>query len=179
MGGLFSWFWERPPAAVVLLGLDAAGKSTAVGLLKTGEALPMAPTIGMTVEKVMVDGCEVTIWDIGGQSKLRPLWKEYFTNCQGMAFMVDAADRQRFDEANESMHTILRDVSVDVPILILVNKVDLPTAASAAQVRATVRPPARFTKVEYVECVARDKTHEGLVKGMVWLVRNVDRSVRM
>ena len=29
------------------------------------------------------------MWDVGGQDKIRPLWRHYFQNTQGLIFVVD------------------------------------------------------------------------------------------
>ena len=59
---------------VVMLGLDAAGKTTILYKLHIGEVLSTVPTLGFNVEKVQYKNVMFTVWDVGGQEKLRPLW---------------------------------------------------------------------------------------------------------
>lgn len=68
-----SWFGSKE-MRVVMLGLDAAGKTTILYKLHIGEVLTTVPTIGFNVEKVQYKNVMFTVWDVGGQEKLRPLW---------------------------------------------------------------------------------------------------------
>jgi tripartite motif-containing protein 23 len=67
---------------VVTLGLDGAGKTSVLFKLKQNEFMTMLPTIGFNVETVEYKNLKFTIWDVGGQHKLRPLWKHYYLNTQ-------------------------------------------------------------------------------------------------
>jgi hypothetical protein len=69
---------STPILQVVMLGLDAAGKTTILYKLHIGEILSTVPTIGFNVEKVQYKNVMFTVWDVGGQEKLRPLWRHYF-----------------------------------------------------------------------------------------------------
>lgn len=73
---------------VVTLGLDGAGKTSILFKLKQNEFMTMLPTIGFNVETVEYKNLKFTIWDVGGQHKLRPLWKHYYLNTQvGTSFV--------------------------------------------------------------------------------------------
>lgn len=67
---------------VVTLGLDGAGKTSVLFKLKQNEFITQIPTIGFNVETVEYKNLKFTIWDVGGQPKLRPLWKHYYLNTQ-------------------------------------------------------------------------------------------------
>ncbi len=65
--------------------------------------------------------------DVGGQDKIRPLWRHYYTGTQGLIFVVDCADRDRIDEARQELHRIINDREMrDTIILVFANKQDLP-----------------------------------------------------
>lgn len=67
------------------------------------------------------------IQDVGGQDKIRPLWRHYYTGTQALIFVVDSADRDRIDEARHELHRIVNDREMrEVIILIFANKQDLP-----------------------------------------------------
>ena len=69
--------------------------------------------------------------DVGGQDKIRPLWRHYYTGTQGLIFVVDCADRDRIDEARQELHRIINDREMrDAIILIFANKQDLPEGKS-------------------------------------------------
>ena len=71
------WFADQP-ARVILIGLDAAGKTTLLYKCKLNETVTTIPTIGFNVETVTpVKGLTLTVWDLGGQEKIRNLWRYY------------------------------------------------------------------------------------------------------
>lgn len=80
---LFDRLFGNKEMRVVMLGLDAAGKTTILYKLHIGEVLTTVPTIGFNVEKVQYKNVVFTVWDVGGQEKLRPLWRHYFNNTDG------------------------------------------------------------------------------------------------
>ena len=94
---------------VVMLGLDAAGKTTILYKLHIGEVLSTVPTLGFNVEKVQYKNVLFTVWDVGGQEKLRPLWRHYFNNTDGLIFVVDSLDRERINRAREEFNSIIND----------------------------------------------------------------------
>lgn len=67
------------------------------------------------------------VWDIGGQDRIRNLWRHYYNGTQGLIFVVDSSDRDRIDEARDELHKALNEVELEkVKVLILANKQDLP-----------------------------------------------------
>ena len=44
--------------------------------------------------------------------QIRPLWRHYFQNTQGLIFVVDSNDRDRVVEARDELHRMLNEVSV-------------------------------------------------------------------
>merc|ERR1712174_192300 len=75
---------------ILMVGLDAAGKTTILYKLKLGEIVTTIPTIGFNVETVEYKNISFTVWDVGGQDKIRPLWRHYYQNTQGLIFVVDS-----------------------------------------------------------------------------------------
>jgi len=118
-------------ARILLLGLDAAGKTTILYKLKLNEQVSTIPTIGFNVEEVTpVKGVTFTMWDVGGQEKIRPLWRHYYQGCEGLIFVIDSSDVQRVEEARKELYGVLKDEGMEagVPTVILANKQDLPNA---------------------------------------------------
>merc|ERR1719400_2625262 len=118
-----------------MVGLDAAGKTTILYKLKLGEIVTTIPTIGFNVETVEYKNISFTVWDVGGQDKIRPLWRHYFQNTQGLIFVVDSNDRERIGEArDELMRMLAEDELREAVLLIFANKQDLPNAMNAAEI---------------------------------------------
>merc|ERR1711865_370646 len=97
MGLLMSKVWDRminskKEMRILMVGLDAAGKTTVLYKLKLGEVVTTIPTIGFNVETVEYKNINFTVWDVGGQDKIRKLWRHYYLNTQGLIFVVDSND---------------------------------------------------------------------------------------
>lgn len=89
--------------------MDAAGKTTILYKLKLGEVVTTIPTIGFNVETVEYKNVNFTVWDVGGQDKIRPLWRHYYQNTQGLVFVIDSNDRDRIGEAREELTKMLNE----------------------------------------------------------------------
>merc|ERR1739842_118237 len=100
-----------------------AGKTTILYKLKLGEVVTTIPTIGFNVETVEYKNLSFTVWDVGGQDKIRPLWRHYYQGTNGLIYVVDSNDRDR----NE-------DEMREAALLVFANKQDLPNAMTAAEV---------------------------------------------
>lgn len=114
--------------------MDAAGKTTILYKLKLGEIVTTIPTIGFNVETVEYRNICFTVWDVGGQDKIRPLWRHYFQNTQGLIFVVDSNDRERVVEAGKELQNMLQEDELrDAVLLVFANKQDLPNSMTAAE----------------------------------------------
>ncbi|XP_004505613.1 uncharacterized protein [Cicer arietinum] len=132
---LFDTFFGNTEMRVVMLGLDAAGKTTILYKLHIGEVLSTVPTIGFNVEKVQYKNVIFTVWDVGGQEKLRALWRHYFNNTDGLIYVVDSLDRERLGKAKQEFQTIINDpFMLNSVILVFANKQDLRGAMTAREV---------------------------------------------
>lgn len=123
---------------VVMLGLDSAGKTTVLYRLKFDQYLSTVPTIGFNCEKIKATsgkakGTSFLIWDVGGQDKLRPLWKSYTRCTDGIVFVLDSVDHERIEEAKIELTRIARE-NPGVPVLVLANKQDLPGAKDPSEI---------------------------------------------
>ncbi|RZC31416.1 Protein EXPORTIN 1A isoform G [Glycine soja] len=132
---LFDTFFGNTEMRVVMLGLDAAGKTTILYKFHIGEVLSTVPTIGFNVEKVQYKNVIFTVWDVGGQEKLRPLWRHYFDNTDGLIYVVDSLDRERIGKAKQEFQTIINDpFMLNSVILVFANKQDLRGAMTPMEV---------------------------------------------
>ncbi len=151
------------------VGLDAAGKTTILYKLKLGEIVTTIPTIGFNVETVEYKNISFTVWDVGGQDKIRPLWRHYFQNTQGLIFVVDSNDRERIGEAREELNRMLAEDELrDAVLLILANKQDLPNAMSAAEINEKLGLHQLRNREWYIQATCATNG-EGLYEGLDWL----------
>merc|ERR1711877_75099 len=139
MGMMMSKIWERmlgkKEMRILMVGLDAAGKTTILYKLKLGEVVTTIPTIGFNVETVEYKNLSFTVWDVGGQDKIRPLWRHYYQGTNGLIYVVDSNDRDRVEDAREELMKMLNEDEMrDAVLLVFANKQDLPNAMSPAEI---------------------------------------------
>jgi len=169
MGGIFAKLFGKKEARILMVGLDAAGKTTILYKLKLGEIVTTIPTIGFNVETVQYKKVSFTVWDVGGQDKIRPLWRHYFQNTQGLIFVVDSNDRERVGEAAEELNKMLREEELkDVVVLVLANKQDLPNAMSVSEVTDKLGLHSLGARKWYIQSTCAT-TGDGLYEGLDWL----------
>ncbi|KAI1250159.1 ADP-ribosylation factor, Arf Arf6 [Eutypa lata] len=158
---------------LLMLGLDAAGKTTILYKLKLGQDVTTIPTVGFNVETVTYKNVKFNVWDVGGQDKIRPLWRHYFSGTQGLIFVIDSSDQQRMDEARQELHRIINDREMkDSLLLVFANKQDIKDALNPTQVTEALQLNKLKDKLWYVvpSCAT---TGEGLLEGLQWLSTNV------
>ncbi|XP_068119886.1 uncharacterized protein [Hyperolius riggenbachi] len=161
-------------AKLLMLGLDAAGKTTVLYKLKFGETVTTIPTIGFNVETVeATPNVSFTVWDVGGQDRIRALWRHYFNNTDGLIFVVDSADPERFKEARSELEAILEvDEMKGVPFVVMANKQDLVGARRPAELADEMELRKLRGHQWHVQgCCAT--TGDGLVEGLEVLTRYV------
>src|SRR5258708_442617 len=104
MGNYFTGVWDRlfgeqREFKLVIVGLDAAGKTTILNKMKFGENIPTAPTIGVNTEDIVVKNVHIKAFDLAGQEKMRSVWKYYYSSIEGIIFVIDSSNAERINEA--------------------------------------------------------------------------------
>ena len=176
MSKLMSYFGDKE-ARILILGLDNAGKTTILYRLHCGEVIQTIPTIGFNLETVTYKNIKFNVWDLGGQTSIRPYWRCYYPNTQAVIFVVDSCDTERLPTSKVELQAILSEEELQkAVILVYANKQDLPGACNAAEISEEMHLyPPYISKSCYIQsCCAT--SGEGLHEGLDWLSSNMPES---
>ena len=173
MGSFFSRLWTtlfgKKDVRILMVGLDAEGKTTILYQLKMGETITTIPTIGFNVETVDYKGVHFTVWDVGGQDKIRVLWKHYYQNTDVLIFVVDSNDRDRMEDAAEELKKMLAEEELkDCCVLVMANKQDLNGALSPSEVTEKLAMGNLKERTWLVQGTSAT-TGQGLKEGLDWM----------
>ena len=111
------------------------------------------PTVGFNCERVKgtvgkSKGLTFLIWDVGGQERIRPLWRSYTRCTDGIIFVIDSSEEDNLDEAKlELWRTMKYQDNRDIPLLVLANKQDLQTALTGPDIEAALGSYFSNTKI--------------------------------
>ncbi|KAG6421864.1 hypothetical protein SASPL_118423 [Salvia splendens] len=184
---LFSRLFAKKEMRILMVGLDAAGKTktTILYKLKLGEIVTTIPTIVVFCmqnlrlqplkTRVLSDivAMEVEL----GKLIIRPLWRHYFQNTQGLIFVVDSYDRDRVIEAKDELHRMLNEEELrDAVLLVFANKQDLPNAMNAAEITDKLGLHSLRQRHWYIQSTCAT-SGEGLYEGLDWLSNNIANKV--
>ena len=141
---MFNWVWDflfrwglwNKKANILFLGLDNAGKTTLLHLLKTNRIAELAPTLHSSHDELKIGNLTFTAFDIGGHIQARRCWKNFYCNVDAIVYMIDAHDKERFAESKLELDALFMiDELREKPFLILGNKTDAQGAVSEDDLR--------------------------------------------
>eukprot|EP00287_Rhodomonas_sp_CCMP768_P015392 CAMPEP_0196757428 /NCGR_PEP_ID=MMETSP1091-20130531/103658_1 /TAXON_ID=302021 /ORGANISM="Rhodomonas sp., Strain CCMP768" /LENGTH=194 /DNA_ID=CAMNT_0042106203 /DNA_START=1 /DNA_END=585 /DNA_ORIENTATION=+ len=135
--GILGWLGlGNKRAKILFLGLDNAGKTTLLHMLKEKKVAQLEPTQHPHDEELTMGKLKFRVHDLGGHDVARDLWQEYFTAVNAIVYIVDCNDRERFTESKSELEKLLSNEQLaGVPIVLLGNKIDMQRAASEAEIR--------------------------------------------
>eukprot|EP01120_Amphizonella_sp_Union-15-10_P007045 TRINITY_DN233_c0_g1_i1.p1 TRINITY_DN233_c0_g1~~TRINITY_DN233_c0_g1_i1.p1 ORF type:complete len:182 (-),score=24.76 TRINITY_DN233_c0_g1_i1:9-554(-) len=176
ISALLDRYFRNKEVRILMVGLDGAGKTTILYKLKLGEVVTTIPTIGFNVETVDYKNVSFTVWDVGGQNRIRALWSHYYDGVNGLIYVVDSNDKERVEEAKKELESLLGNSELsDVAILVMANKQDLPNAMAVSEVTDTMGLTKLRQKSWHVQgCCATSGT--GLYEGLDWLSATLTKS---
>ncbi len=156
-----------------MVGIDNAGKTTILYQLKMNEKVHSIPTIGFNVESVDYKGLVFSVWDVGGQDKIRVLWKHYFNGMDGIIFVVDCNDKDRVEESKEELVKLLNEEELNgLPLLVMANKQDLKDAVNPKEL-GEILELSKEKKRKWLIQGTSASTGQGLKEGLDWLAETL------
>lgn len=169
-GKLFSRLFGSREVRILILGLDGAGKTTILYRLQLGEVVTTIPTIGFNVETLTYKNLRFQVWDLGGQTSIRPYWRCYYANTDAVIYVVDSADRERVSTSKEELVSMLEEEELkSAALLVFANKQDLEGSMTSAEVSDKLGLTSlRNRQWTIMKCSALKG--EGLQEGLDWLV---------
>uniref|UniRef100_A0A6B2LML7 ADP-ribosylation factor n=1 Tax=Arcella intermedia TaxID=1963864 RepID=A0A6B2LML7_9EUKA len=152
-----------------MVGLDGAGKTTALYKPLLREAITTKPTIGFNVENLKHNYINFRIWDIGGLKEIRWMWSQYYANVEGIIFVVDSGDEGRMQEVVPEFKQLMSHKDLNnAALLVLANKKDCPTAMSVDHLTEKLSLHSLQHNWHIQPTCAT--TGEGLYEGLEWLL---------
>jgi ADP-ribosylation factor protein 1 len=172
---IFDSLASKRAMKMVMVGLDAAGKTTVLYKLRLGEVVTTVPTIGFNVETLEYKNNSFTVWDIGGQDKIRKLWRYYYQGTNGAIFIIDSSDRERIEDAREELFRMLdSDEMRNAVLLVFANKQDLPGAMDSLEVADKLRLRELKNRKWFIQSASATRG-EGLYEGLEWLSKSLPK----
>ena len=177
MGFIFSKAWnklfEKRDVRILMIGLDAAGKTTIMYKMKMNETVKTIPTIGFNLESLEYKGLKMTMWDIGGQDKIRDLWKHYFEGTNALIYVIDSNDKDRINLNLETLQTLLIDPALkDACLLVFANKQDISGSLTPIEI-ANEMELNKIKGREWIVQGASATRGDGLTEGLDWIAKTL------
>mmetsp|Transcript_19540 Transcript_19540/g.49363 ORF Transcript_19540/g.49363 Transcript_19540/m.49363 type:complete len:184 (+) Transcript_19540:71-622(+) len=171
MSRVLSALFGSKEVRILILGLDNAGKTTILYRLQVDEPIGQTvPTIGFNVETLQYKNIKFQVWDLGGQTSIRPFWRCYYQNTDAIIFVVDSSDTDRLSIAKQELMAMLEEEELkDAILLIFANKQDMKNALSAAQVSEHLGLATIKNRQWSIQETSATKGR-GLFEGFDWLV---------
>lgn len=175
MGNPFSYLkkvFSKKEAKILMLGLDAAGKTTILYQMKLGLQVETIPTMGFVYEAIEYKNFKLSVWDVAGQDLLRPLWKHYYQNTKAIIFVVDSSDQNRIELAKNELQKIINDDELkDAALLLLANKIDLDGLSPEEVANRMEFERAKNPRKKCLGTVGT--TGKNIDKALEWLATNI------
>ncbi|GJE84909.1 Arl1 domain-containing protein [Phanerochaete sordida] len=171
-----AWWSKDKDVRILMLGLDSAGKTTILYRLQIGEVVSTIPTIGFNVETVEYKNIKFQVWDLGGQSSIRPYWRCYFPNTSAIIYVIDSSDHDRIDTSRSELLTMLSEEELaGAPLLVFCNKQDVEGALKPEEISEKLGLAGGEKGREWSVRGSCATKGEGLEEGLDWLVNAIQK----
>jgi len=173
IGALFSN--SEREVRILILGLDNAGKTTILYRLQVGEVVLTTPTIGFNVETIRYNNVKLQVWDLGGQSSIRPYWRCYYANTDAIIYVVDSTDVKRMGISKEELFSMLEEEELKNAILcVFANKQDKEGALPLERINEELGL-SHIKNRKYQLFKTSAKEGYGIKDGLDWIANSIQQ----
>uniref|UniRef100_A0A8D1MHV8 ADP-ribosylation factor-like protein 2 n=1 Tax=Sus scrofa TaxID=9823 RepID=A0A8D1MHV8_PIG len=168
---------------LLMLGLDNAGKTTILKKFNGEDIDTISPTLGFNIKTLEHRGFKLNIWDVGGQKSLRSYWRNYFESTDGLIWVVDSADRQRMQDCQRELQSLLVEEVGRTPGR--ARGAGLPPVTGAQYFGQIPRGTPRALELDSIRshhwCIqgCSAVTGENLLPGIDWLLDDISSRIFM
>ena len=141
--------------------------------MQADEVIETVPTIGFNVETLQYKNLKFQVWDLGGQTSIRPYWRCYYANTDAIIFVVDSVDIDRLPVAKSELMAMLQEEDLkEAKLLVFANKQDQEGALGAAEISSALGLDTIKNRQWTIQTTCARKG-EGLFEGFDWLVQQI------
>ncbi|MFW9923817.1 MAG: ADP-ribosylation factor family protein [Candidatus Thorarchaeota archaeon] len=159
---------------MTVCGLDKAGKTTIINYLVKGEYTDTIPTLGINREQIDFPKLRLNIFDLGGQIDFRGMWNQINEKSDALVYVIDSTDHFRINETKEVFYNIINtQIEPEIPVLILLNKVDLPQRISRAQFISEFELDNIYNVMKWACFETSALTGDGIYEAFHWFVNEL------
>jgi ADP-ribosylation factor-like protein 13B len=166
------WVGTLEDVTIALFGLDNAGKTCLMRSLAGDFHFDAVPTVGLSQETFLYNDIRLHVYDLGGESSFRNVWRSFFAEIWGFIYVVDASDPGRFQESSDALNEMLSHKMMrNKPFIVVANKQDKRGAVSASKIRKRFKLDKKIGVYDAI--VTRpdgDVPHPGVAAGMTKLL---------
>jgi ADP-ribosylation factor-like protein 2 len=160
----------------LILGLDAAGKTTILRKICGQPIDTIEPTLGFNIQSLEHKGYQLNLWDVGGQKSIRAYWRNYFEQTDGLIWVVDSSDRLRLELCRQELMELLHQERLaGASLLIFANKQDVAGALSSEEIAEVLGlgVSKQFENRHWTIRACSAVSGVGLLDGMDWIVSDI------
>ncbi|MBN1328177.1 MAG: GTP-binding protein [Candidatus Heimdallarchaeota archaeon] len=173
MSFILRLFKKVRKATITIAGLDNAGKTAFINYLITGAFQQTTPTTGVNREVINIPQLQINVCDLGGQEKFRVMWPQMNEMSDGLIYVFDSSDYERFDLSLGLFYEILQgQVHEYIPVLILLHKSDLNERMVLTEFLQKIDMSKYNVQWACFETSA--VTGQGIFNAMTWFIKELE-----
>lgn len=157
---------------VGFVGIDNAGKTTIIDIFSQQKLVRTIPTVGINLEQISFSEIDfdLHVLDMGGQKNFRLLWVDYLNTVDVILYVIDSSDHERLEETlNELRKMLVLTEASAVPILLLLNKIDLPNTINSSNITEKLSEFSELANRDWDIIETSAVTSKGLVEMFKWI----------